>query len=110
VHADVHFLRRGGEQAVGHGDVFVDQRAPVIAARAKRALHVGIAEFGESGLVDLDITTAGHCKRVKLACESVNRIRPELINILVRACRYGGIAAAEVQRTRPRNCDLRPAI
>src|SRR6516225_9195013 len=96
VHADAHFLWRSGEDPVGHGDIFVDQHAPVIAASCERGLHVRIAEFGESGLVNLDITAASAGERVKLACESIDRIRPELIHILVRTCHHCSIAAAEM--------------
>ena len=98
------------EETVCHGDIFVDQRAPIIAARGDRALYMRIAEFGESSLVDLDITAACLCKGVKLTRESVDRIRPELIHILVCSCRHRGITAAEVQRAGPWNRDLRPAI
>jgi len=70
--------------------------------RAPSALCTwGSPNLAKAVFVDLDITTASHGKRVKLACESVNRIRPELIHFLVRACRYGGIAAAEVSAQDP---------
>ena len=98
------------EETVCHGDIFIDQRAPIIATRGERGLDVGIAEFGESSLVDLDITAACLCKGVKLTRESVDRIRPELIHVLIGTCRHRGIAAAEVQRAGPWNRDLRPPI
>src|SRR6516165_3198776 len=107
VHADIHLLRRGGEQAVGHRDIFVNERAPIVAARGERALYLGIAEFGKSGFVDLDVTATRRRKGAKLRRESVDRIGPELIHVVI--C-YRGIAAAEVQRAWPRNRDLRPAI
>src|SRR6516225_2271454 len=110
VHADIHVLRRGGEQAVGHRDIFVNERAPIVAARGERALYLGIAEFGKSGFVDLDVTATRRRKGAKLRRESVDRIGPELIHVVICACRYRGIAAAEVQRARPRNRDLRPAV
>ena len=83
VHANVHPLRCGGEQAVGHGDIFIDQRAPIIATRGERGLDVGIAEFGESSLVDLDITAPCRRKDGKFTREDVDRIRPELIHVLI---------------------------
>src|SRR5215469_6813871 len=109
VHADVHFLGCGGEHAVGHCDIFVNERAPIIAACGERALYPRIAEFGEGGFVDLDVTATRRRKGAKFRRESVDRIGPELIHVLICACRYRGIAAAEVQRAGPWNRDLRPA-
>ena len=110
MHADVHVLWRGGEHPIGDGDVFVDQRAPVIAARRQRRLHLRIAEFGKSGLVDLDVTAAGFGKGVKLARECFHDIGPELIHIPVSARQYRSVSTAKVQCAGPRNRNFWPAI
>jgi len=110
MHADVHSFWRGAQELICDGDIFVDQRAPVIAARGKRCLHGGVAEFGECGLVDLDITAARRGECVKLAGEGLERIGPELIHILVGARGHRRIAAAEMQCAGARDRDLRPAL
>ncbi len=85
MHADPHAGRRVLEHAVGDRDVLVDQRAPVVAARLQPLLHVGIAELGEGGLVDLDIAAAGGGKRVQLLAERLDGVLPELVEVLVGA-------------------------
>src|SRR5205823_12808541 len=110
MHADVHVLWRGGEHPIGNGDVLLDQRAPVIAARRQHRLHLRIAEFGKSGLVDLDVTAAGFSKGVKLARERFHDIGPELIHIPVSARQYRSVSTAKVQCAGPRNRNFWPAI
>ena len=74
------------QDPVGDGNVFVDQRAPIVAARLELRLHVGIAELGERGLVDLDVAAAGGGERVQLLAERLDGVVPELIEV---ACRRG---------------------
>ena len=107
MHADLHARRRVLEHAVGDGDVFVDQRAPVVAARLELRLHLGIAELGERGLVDLHVAAAGIGQRLQLLAEGLDRVVPELVEVLVGAGQHRGVAAAEMQRAGAGDGDLR---
>jgi len=107
VHSNLHAGWRVLEDTVGDGDILVDQLAPVVAARLELGLNVRIAEFCEGSLVDLHITAAGRGKRTQLAAERLDRVLPELLDIIIGMSEYGPVAAAKVQRARARNGDLR---
>src|SRR6266436_9535792 len=106
MHADPHALRCILEHTVGDGDVLVDQRAPVVAARLQRALHLGVAELGEGGLVDLYVTATGFGERLQLAAERFHGVVPELVEVGVVGGEHGGVAAAEMQRAGAGDGDL----
>src|SRR5690242_3870753 len=105
MHADAE-LGRVSEYPIDDGDVHVDQRARIVAARTQARLHVGVPELRESRLVDLHIATACRRKRVQLAPERRNDVIPELIHIAIGVRGYSRIAAAEMQRAGARNGDL----
>src|SRR5262249_1205701 len=98
MHADPHALRCILEHTVGDGDILVDQRAPVVSARLQRGLHLGVAELGEGGLVDLYVTAARFGERLQLAAERLHGVVPELVEVRVGGGENGGGAAAEMQR------------
>ena len=91
-------LSRGdaGQHPIGDVDVAVDQRAPVVAARRERGLHVGVAELGERGLVDLHIAAAGRRERLQLAAEGRDDVVPEFVDVAIG----GAVTAASP----PRKC------
>jgi len=81
MHADGHVRRRILKDAVRHGDVFVDEGAPVVAARVQPLPDFGIAELGERRLVDLDVSAAGGAERVELMTKRLDDVVPELIEV-----------------------------
>ena len=95
------------QHPVGHRDVGVDQLVPVVAARREGGLHIGIAELGERGLVDLHVAAAGLGERLELLAERCDRVVPELAEVADRRLQHRGVAAAKVQRARAGNRDLR---
>ena len=106
MHADPHALRCVFEHTVGDCDVLVDQRAPVVAARLQRGLHLGVAELGKGGLVDLYVTAAGFGECLQLAAERFHGVVPELVEVRVGGGENGGVAAAEMQRAGAGDSDL----
>ena len=106
MHADPYALRCILEHTVGDGNVLVDQRAPVVAARLQGGLHLGVAELGEGGLVDLYVTAAGFGERLQLAAERFHGVVPELVEVGVGGGEHGGVAAAEMQRAGAGDGDL----
>jgi hypothetical protein len=109
MHADGE-LGKAADHRIGGVDVSVDQGVPVFAAGGEHGLDVRVAEFRECRLVDLDIAAAGRGQRRELVAEAVHDVAPERIDILVRTRRHCGVAAAEMQRARPRNRDLGQGI
>src|SRR5207244_13366941 len=107
MHADGHPGWRLLQDAVRHRDVFVDEGAPVVAARVQPLLDFGVAEFGERRLVDLDVSTAGGAERVEFLAKCLNDIVPELIELRVGVRQNSRIAGAKVEGTGAWNGDLR---
>jgi len=95
------------QHPVGDGDIFVDQRAPVVAARLERGLHLRIAELGKGRLVDLHIAAAGIGERLQFLAERFDRVVPELVEVRVGARQHGRVAAAKVQCAGAGDGDLR---
>src|SRR6266566_1561440 len=106
MHADGHPGWRLLQDAVGHGDVFVDESAPIVAARVQPLLDFGIAEFGERRLVDLDVSAAGGAERVELLVKRLDDVVPELIELRVGVRQDSPIAAAKVEGTGAWNGDF----
>src|SRR5262249_52017242 len=106
MHPDVERFRCRLQHAVGDRNILVDQLAPVVAARGQRRLDVRIAKLCEGRFVDLDIATARLCQGGKSLAKRLDRVIPELIHITVGKCENRGVATAEMQRARTRNCDL----
>src|SRR5207244_2907856 len=107
MHADGHAGWRILQDAVRHRDVFVDEGAPVVAARVQPLLDVGIAELGERRLVDLDVSAAGGAERVEFLTKCLDDVVPELIELRVGVGQNSRIAAAKVEGTGAWNGDLR---
>jgi hypothetical protein len=85
MHADGHVGWRILEDAVRHRDVFVDEGAPVVAARVQPLPDFGIAELGERRFVDLDVSAAGGAERVELMAKRLDDVAPERIEVRVGA-------------------------
>ena len=114
MHSNVERLRRRAQHPVGDCNVRIDQVAPVVATGRQRRLHVGIPEFCERCLVDLNISAPRPRQGSQLFVESLDRVVPELTNVTIGECEHRGIATPEMQRARTRNRDLgkqfRPAF
>src|SRR6266849_7504403 len=106
MHADGE-VGKPARHPVGHVDIAINQAVPIVATGRERGPDPGIAEFGERGLVDLDIAAACHRQCSEFAPEGIDNVAPECIDIIVGARRHRGVAAAEMQRTWARNGDLR---
>src|SRR5262249_15550839 len=74
MHADGHVGWRILEDAVRHRDVFVDEGAPIVAARVQPLPDFGIAELSERRLVDLDVSAAGGAERVELTAKRLDDV------------------------------------
>src|SRR6266480_2931134 len=106
MHADGHPGWRLLQNSVRHRDVFVDEGAPVVAARVQPLLDFGIAELGERRLVDLDVSAAGGAERVELLVKRLDDVVPELIELRVGVRQDSPIAAAKVEGTGAWNGDF----
>src|SRR5262249_21313617 len=92
--------------AVGHRDVLVDQRAPVVTTLSELLLHIAVAKFGKSRFVDLHVGAAGSRQSLELFAERRNDVVPELLDIGV-GVQDSGVAAAKMQCAGPGNGNLR---
>src|SRR5262249_2791857 len=106
MHADVKCFRCRPQHIVGDRNILVDQLAPVVTARGQRRLDVGVAELCEGRFVDLYVAAARLCQGGKFLVKRLDGVIPELIRITVGRGENRGIATAEMQRARTRNCDL----
>ncbi len=110
MHPDVQAFRRGTQDLVGHIDIPVDQRVPIIPARRKPRLHVGVPELGERCFVDLHIAAARLRQGVELLDEGFHDVGPECVEIVVGGGGDRRIATTEMQRARTRDGDLRQEL
>src|SRR5262249_12552303 len=103
VHSNMEGSRRRAQYPVGDRNIPVDQGAPIVATRRQIGLHIGIAEFCERRLVDLNITAPCIGESNQLSAESLDGVIPELISVTVSRGEDSRITAAEMQRTGPGN-------
>src|SRR6516164_10573774 len=101
MHADGHVGWRILEHAIRHRDVFVDEGAPVIAARMQPLPDFGIAELGERRLVDLDVSTASGAERVELMAKRLDDVVPEFIEVRVSVRQDSPVAAGKCRAQGP---------
>ena len=91
-------------------DILVDQRIRLVAPRPQGGLHVCVAELGECRFVDLHVAASGRGERSQFAAERRDDVVPEFIHVAISVCRHGRVAAAEMQRARAGDRDLRQRL